>query len=134
MSDLVPRSHADILESKGFASVATVTKSRRPHVSPTWYLWDGDRQHLLISLTDVRQKYRNLRRNPEIAVCIPDPVDPYRYIELRGRVESIQADVDHRFIDLLARKYLNQQKFSDIPADGNRLVVRIAPEYVRCFG
>jgi PPOX class probable F420-dependent enzyme len=134
MSCIVPSSHVDILESKGFAFVATITRHHCPNVSPTWYLWDSDRQQLLISLTDHRQKYRNLLRNPNVAVCVPDPTNPYRYIELRGRVESIQGDVDHWLIDTLARKYVNQEKFSHDPSDGDRLVVRIAPDYARCFG
>lgn len=134
MPGIVPSSHVDILESKGFAFVATITQRDRPNVSPTWYLWDGDRKQLLISLTDSRQKYRNLLWNPDVAVCVSKPADPYRYIELRGKVESIQPDADHWLIDTLARKYLNQEKFSRNPLDGNRLVVRIVPGYVRCFG
>jgi len=133
MTDLVPPSHLDLLQSTGLAFVAT-THQHRPQVSPTWFLWDDDRGHVLISLTDRRQKYRNLMRNPDVAVCLLDPVNPYRYIELRGRAESMLADEDHWLIDALARKYLKQEKFPPNPGDGSRLLVRIAPGYVRCFG
>lgn len=134
MASLVSGSHADILEAKGFAFVATLDPRQRPNVSPTWYLWDGERQRLLISLTSTRQKYRNLVRRPEVAVCLMVPDNPYRYVEMRGRADEIEADEDHRLIDALARKYVGRDKFAHDPADGDRAVVRIAADYVRCFG
>ena len=135
MADLVvPHTHTDLLHADGFAFVATIARAHRPHVSPTWYLWDDDRQQLLISLTDTRQKYRNLRHTPEVAVCLMQPRNPYRYLELRGTVTSMDVDKDHQLIDTLARKYVGADRFHHDPADGTRLTVRITPRYARAFG
>lgn len=90
------------------AYVATTGPQQAPHVSPTWYLWDAANRHLLISLTTGRQKYRNMRRDPHVAVCIPDPQNPYRHIEIRGIAEGIEPDADHRLINALAKRYLDE--------------------------
>ncbi len=134
MSTLVPSSHSDILETNGFAFIATIGPGSAPHASPTWYLWDAASQQLLISLTTGRQKYRNLQRDPRLAACIPDPVDPYRHIEIRGRVATIEPDENRRFINTLTKKYVGVDEHSrDLPSDV-RVVVRIRAESVRCFG
>ncbi|MCK1815687.1 PPOX class F420-dependent oxidoreductase [Streptomyces sp. XM4011] len=133
----VPSSHLDILHSTGLAFVATLhhrDSGVRPQVSPTWFHWDESAGHLLISLTDRRQKYRNLRREPAVAVCLTDPANPYRYIELRGSVVAIDEDHGHRLIDRLASTYVGVSTFDHRPGDGQRLIVRIAPDSLRCFG
>ncbi|GAA3032420.1 PPOX class F420-dependent oxidoreductase [Actinokineospora globicatena] len=130
MSTPVPESHHDILAAKGLAFLATV-RDQRPNVSPTWYLWDAEQGHLLISLTDRRQKYRNLVREPHVAACLIPPDDQYRYIEIRGRVE-FTPDTDHEVVDALALKYLGRESYEHNPEEGNRVVARVVPDYVRC--
>ncbi|MGD3109770.1 PPOX class F420-dependent oxidoreductase [Streptomyces sp. YGL11-2] len=133
----IPETHRDILRSTGLAFVATMRHGGSriaPNVSPTWFEWDDEANQLLISLTDHRQKYRNLLCDPAVAVCLTDPGNPYRYIELRGVVDAVHEDVDHRLIDRLARDYVGMSKFAHDPTDGRRLIVRITPDYLRCFG
>ncbi|GAA3001383.1 PPOX class F420-dependent oxidoreductase [Actinokineospora diospyrosa] len=132
MTARVPDSHADLLQAKGLAFLATV-RDRQPNVSPTWYLWDEERGHLLISLTDQRQKYRNLVREPRVAACVLDGENPYRYIEFRGHVE-FSPDTGHELVDALARKYLDEDTYPHDPAEGSRVVARLVPDYVRCTG
>ncbi|MGH7881657.1 MAG: PPOX class F420-dependent oxidoreductase [Candidatus Dormibacteraceae bacterium] len=130
---IVRESHRDILEARGLAYIATIGPKQSPQVSPTWYLWDGEKQQLLISLTTNRQKYHNLKREPRLAICLMDPENPYRYIEMRGSVESIEADENHRLINALAKKYLGKDEFPEYVQGEVRVVVRIASERVICF-
>src|SRR6266704_3155665 len=95
--DVIPESHADILDKTGLAHLATIGPNGEPQVSPVWYGWDG--RYIRVSHTPDRQKYRNVRRDPRVALSITDPDDPYRRIEIRGRVERIDQDPDHAFID-----------------------------------
>ena len=65
-----------------------------------------------------RQKYKNLQQDPRIALSIVDPENPYRYLEIRGRVVRIDPDPDFAFIDSMAQKYLGQEKYpSNRPGD-----------------
>lgn len=43
MDTIIPGSHRDLLNAKGFAFIATIGPGAAPHVSPTWYLWDAAR-------------------------------------------------------------------------------------------
>lgn len=134
MDTIIPGSHRELLDAKRFAFIATIGPRAAPHVSPTWYLWDADTGQLLISLTTDRQKYRNLQRKPHVAVCISDPADPYRYLELRGKVDVFDLDENRNLINTLTKKYVGLDEHTrDQPSDV-RVVVRISADYARCFG
>jgi PPOX class probable F420-dependent enzyme len=133
-SDLVPDSHRDLLDTNGFAFLATTGPDAAPQVNPTWYRWDPTTERLLVSLTTARQKYRNLRRDPRLAVCIPDPTNPYRYLELRGVAERIEPDRDRRFINALTKRYVGIDEHTLDGPDDVRVVVHIVPRQARCFG
>jgi PPOX class probable F420-dependent enzyme len=127
-SSVVPESHIDILEKKGFAHVATIGPHGEPHSSPVWYGWDG--HELSFSQTTRRQKYRNLQKNRLIALSITDPDDPYRYVEIRGVVDRIDEDPDYAFIDSMAKKYLDQDVYPWHQPGDHRVIVRVRPEHV----
>ena len=39
-----------------------------------------------------RQKDKNMRKDPRVAVCLPDNENPYRYAEIRGIVDEITEE------------------------------------------
>lgn len=86
----VPDAFHDILESKAFAVATTLGSTGEPHVNPIWFLWNGE--HILLSLWGNRQKFRNLQRDARIAIAFADPANPYRYLDVRGRVERLDSD------------------------------------------
>jgi PPOX class probable F420-dependent enzyme len=88
----IPDSPKDILESTALAHVATLGPSGEPQCNPVWFDWDGE--YVKVSQTKTRQKYRNVTRDPRIALSIVDLEDPYRYLEIRGVVERIDEDPD----------------------------------------
>ena len=87
-----PDSHADLLEQALFAHYATVRADGAPQVNPMWFAWDPERGVIRMTHTKRRHNYRNVRREPRVALSITDPEDPYRYIQVRGVVESIEDD------------------------------------------
>ena len=110
----IPESYTDLLDSTALAHVATIGPKGEPQVTPVWFGWDGT--HLRFSQTTNRQKYRNLMRNPDIALSIVDPTNPYRYLEVRGRVVSIDDDPNNAFIDSMAKKIHGCRQISLAPA------------------
>lgn len=128
---LIPDSHADLLEKKGFAYVSTIQPDGSPQASVVWFGWDGE--HLLISSKEQRQKLRNLRRDPRLSVVISDPDNPYRYLELRGRVERIEPDPQAELADELSYRYTGQPAPQPRP-DVGRVRVIIRPEHVVTYG
>lgn len=99
----VPSQYHDILQSTTLGHLATVDVAGRPEVNPVWFLWDGER--ILLSVKEETKKYRNLRRDPHVAISFVDPNDPQRYVEIRGEVINFQLYETLDFVNLLARKY-----------------------------
>jgi PPOX class probable F420-dependent enzyme len=83
----VPDDFRSLLASTAVACVSTIGKRGEPQLSPIWFLFDGNR--VRFSLLEGRQKLRNLRRDPRVAVLVIDPARPTYYLELRGRVELV---------------------------------------------
>lgn len=129
---MIPEKNADLLESNALAHVATIGPDGEPQSNPVWFGWDGS--HLRFSQTTTRQKYRNVKRDPRVAVSIVDPANPYRYLEIRGRVVNIEDDPDLAFINSMAKKYMGVDAYPwHNPAD-QRVVVVIEPEHTTSMG
>lgn len=129
---MIPASHQDLLDKKSFAHVATVGPDGAPQNNPVWFDWDGET--LRFSQTKTRQKYRNVQREPRIAVSIIDPDDPYRYLEIRGEVVGIDDDDDNAFIDAMAKKYIEQDAYPWHQPGDERVVVKVKPEKTTTMG
>jgi PPOX class probable F420-dependent enzyme len=99
----IPDVFHELLRSRAVAFVATIGRRGEPQVTPLWFLWDGER--VRISLVEGRQKLRNLRRDPRVAVTIADPARPTFYLELRGRVDELVPDPELVLERAVAEKY-----------------------------
>lgn len=131
-TDVIPDSHDDLLEAPGFAHIASLGPEGEPQSHPVWYDWrDGE---LLVSTTKSRQKYRNYQRDPRVAITILDPEQPYRYLEIRGRVTEIEDDPEQAFIDVLAKKYLGTDSYPWRKPGEERVIVHIRPDKANTMG
>lgn len=121
---VIPDSHRDLLERPLFAHLATIRPDGKPQVNPMWFAWDGE--VLRFTNTTVRKKYQNVKANPEVAVSINDPEQPYRYLEVRGTVERIDDDSSGEFFAQLAERY--GMKLDGPPGDvAHRIVYVVRP-------
>ena len=129
---IIPEHSLDLLQSTALAYMATIGPKGEPQVSAVWFTWDGT--HLLFALNKKRQKYRNLLREPRVAIAIADPANPYRALEIRGTVARIDGDPTYRFINAASQKYLNRDATSEEtgPAE-ERVVIIVGPERVIPF-
>ncbi len=69
--------------------VAGIRKDGRPHLSPNWFFWDGERFY--VSTTRDRVKYAMFRRDPRAELVVDDATG-YRYIHISGSVD-IREDI-----------------------------------------
>ena len=73
------------------------------------------------------------RANPKVSFLIPDPGNPYKYVELRGDAE-ITPDDDYAFADKVGAKYGGSDlRERDQPGE-TRVVVTIKPTRVVAWG
>ena len=74
-----------------------------------------------------RQKDKNLRRDPRVAITLIDPDNPYRYLEVRGKVSEITQEGADKLIDKLAKKYLDKDKYPFAQPGEQRVIYKIDP-------
>src|SRR5439155_20374913 len=97
MPEAIPEKYRDLFIKRAFASLGTVMPDGRPQVTPVWV--DLESVQVLINSAKGGQKDRNLRRDPRVALAIIHPDNPYRYLEIRGRVSEITEDGAEPHID-----------------------------------
>ena len=120
----VPERYHDILTSKALGHMATTDDQGRPQVNPVWFIWDGE--HVLISVKAETVKYRNLRRDPHVAISFLDPNNPERHVEIRGEVTAFKRYEDLSFVNQLARKYTGEDfKHGHAGEERYRLTIRV---------
>jgi PPOX class probable F420-dependent enzyme len=126
----IPESHQDLLtnEKRAFVYLATIMKDGSPQVTPVWF--DTDGEYILLNSAKGRLKDRNMRARPTVALCIADPNDPYRYLQIRGRVVEFTEDGAEDHIDALNFKYHGSRRYPNHRPDQPRVIYKVLPEKV----
>lgn len=128
----IPDSFKDLLQKRAFANLATVNADGTPQVTPVWVDFDGT--HIRFNTAKGRVKDKNLRRNPVVALTIVDPDNPYRYVQVKGRVAEISESGADAHIDSLAKKYTGQDRYANRRPGEVRVIYKILPERVQTMG
>lgn len=127
IKDSVPESHHDLLDAAGVTAFVTVDSQSRPQTTAVWYLVDEDGL-LKTSITDNRQKFKNVSGNPEVDFFFVDPANPFHTLEVRATAELV-ADPDFAFVGRIAAKY-GASAEELISYGGNRYTVVLHPRRV----
>jgi PPOX class probable F420-dependent enzyme len=130
---MLPESHRDLLsdEVRAFAFLATVMPDGTPQVTPVWF--DTEGELIRVNTARGRVKDRNMAARPQVSLAIIDPTKMYRYIQIRGTVESISEEGSRDHIDKLARKYRGTPTY-DWYRGEQRVIYRIRPRSANSMG
>jgi len=128
----IPASHIDLVDGskKSFAYLATVMADGSPQNTPVWFQYCGG--SILINSARGRTKEKNICERPSVAVLIPDPANPYRYVQLRGRVVGITEEGAVEHIHQLSRFYVGHDY--TLPEGQQRVIFNIEIERVDAHG
>jgi PPOX class probable F420-dependent enzyme len=132
MSQVIPEKYRDLFTKRAFASLATLMPDGRPQVTPVWVDIEGDL--VIFNSTKGRQKDKNVRRDPRVSLAIIDPENPYRFMEIRGRVVEITEQGASEHIDKMAKKYLGVDKYPYGQPSEVRVIYKIQPEHTTVMG
>jgi PPOX class probable F420-dependent enzyme len=132
MADAIPENFKDLFSKKAFGHLATMMPDGTPQVTPVWVDYDGT--HVVLNSARGRQKDKNMKRDQHVALSIQDPDNPYRYLEVRGRVEEVTEQNADAHIDKMAKKYLGQDKYPWRGPQEQRVIYRIKPEHTTTMG
>lgn len=132
MAQAIPEKYRDLFSKRAFASLATIMPNGDPQVTPVWCDLEGEL--VVINSAKGRQKDRNLRRDPRVALAVIDPDNPYRYLELRGKVVEITEQGADAHINKMAKKYLGADKYPYGQPGEIRVMYKIRPEHATMMG
>jgi PPOX class probable F420-dependent enzyme len=126
----IPDQYLDLLQQKkAFADLATLMPDGTPQVTPVWFDYDG--RFVRVNTARGRVKARNLKAGAAVALSIMDPDNPYRYIQIRGRVARATETGAAAHIDALAKKYLGKDKYPFSKPGEVRVMFEIEPAAVQ---
>lgn len=129
---VIPEEFLDLFDKRAFAHFVTLMPDGSPQSTPVWCDWDGSR--VLINSARGRQKDKNIESERRVALSILDPENPYRYLEVRGKVEEITEEGAADHIDKMAKKYLGKDKYPYSQPGEVRVLYKIRPEHTTHMG
>ncbi len=132
MATPIPDKFNDLFEKKIFAGLATLMPDGAPQVTPVWIDYDG--AHVVFNTAIGRQKDKNLQRDGRVSVMLIDPENPYRHLEVRGKVIERTTDGADEHINKMAKKYLGQDVYPFGQPGEQRVIFKIQPERVSSMG
>jgi len=130
---IIPDAFLDLLlRKKAFGHLATVMPDGSPQVTPVWFEYrDG---LFRVNALKGSVKVRNMQERPSVALSILDPDEPYRYIQIRGRVRHFTEEGGVAHIDLLAKKYLGKDKYPWARPGTVHMIFEIEPTSASVMG
>src|ERR1700761_2492172 len=129
----IPEQYLDLMQQKkAFANLATIMADGTPQVTPVWF--DYANGVIRVNSAKGRTKTRNMKEGAAVALSIMDPDNPYRSLQVRGKVTRVTEQAASAHIDSLARKYIDQDKYPWSRPGEVRVTFEIAPEAVQVMG
>ena len=123
------------LQVPRFAIVGTNRVNGPPQLTPVWYLYENGRIYVSMSVSSA--KYRNLRRDARIGICIAGDHPDARAVMIYGTVELILEDSAwHDDIDWrLVRRYHDsdeeaQSYIDTMPTEEESALAVVTPDKV----
>ncbi len=122
----IPEKYLDLVQQKkAFANLATLMPDGSPQVTPVWFDYkDGV---IRVNTAKGRVKARNMKQGAPVALAVMDPDNPYRYVQVRGRVKRVAEQNADAHIDTLAKKYLGKDKYPWARPGDVRVIYEIEP-------
>ena len=129
----IPEQYLDLLQQKkAFANLATVMPDGSPQVTPVWFDYTGG--VIRINSAKGRTKTRNMKVGAPVALAIMDPDNPYRYLQIRGKVTRVTEEGARAQIDSLAKKYIDKDQYPWSRPGEVRVTFEITPDAVQTMG
>jgi PPOX class probable F420-dependent enzyme len=122
----MPERALPLLAGCPIAFMTTMRPDGRMSTNPVALLFEDG--VIRISTTSNRKKYRNLMADDRVTICVVQPDNLNKYVEIRGRA-TVEMDTDRVFITRLTRHYGIEDYTYDRPQDV-RVIVTVIPERI----
>ena len=121
-----------LLRQPSICYLATTMADGSPQLTQVWV--DTDGEHVLVNSVTTHLKVKNIERDPRATVTVLPAADQQSgYVMVSGPATLVDdGAVEH--IDMLAKKYLGEDKYPYLGPGEQRVIIRIRPERVDGFG
>jgi len=109
--------------------LATVREDGRPHLAPIWFAWNEGK--IIFCTGDGSVKGKNMRRNPQVSICVDDESPPYAFVIIQGTAKLHDNHKDLlKWNTIFARRYMGE-KLAEVYGKRNAvegsLLVEVTP-------
>jgi PPOX class probable F420-dependent enzyme len=109
--------------------IASVRADGRPHVTPVWFVLDGD--DLVFTTWHTTVKAANIWRDGRVSICVDDQTPPFSFVIVEG-IAEIREDMKElaHWAREIGGRYMGQDQaeaFGKRNAVEGELVVRVRP-------
>jgi PPOX class probable F420-dependent enzyme len=121
--------HEFVMTGTRTGKLAVTRADGRPHVTPIWFVLDGDDVILNTGADGVKGKA--LRRDPRVSLSVDDQEPPYSFVVIEGTAE-VSEDLGElrRWAVAIAGRYMGADRAEEFGARNavpGELLVRIRP-------
>jgi len=117
-----------LFSEKNLVFIATIMKDGAPQVSPVWANYDDG--YILVNTAEGRIKYKNVLRDPRVAVSVVSKDNPLDMTTIRGIVEELIPDYEYNHADKLTQQYMGRKHYPFKCDDEKRIILKIKPNKV----
>ncbi|MER5940103.1 PPOX class F420-dependent oxidoreductase [Streptomyces sp. NPDC001928] len=112
--------------------LSTVRADGSPHVTPIWFVLDGD--ELVFNTGSSSVKGRNLVRDGRVALCVDDDRPPYSFVVIQGRAQ-VSEDLEElrHWAGRIGARYMGEERAEEFGARNGvpgELLIRVTIDKV----
>jgi PPOX class probable F420-dependent enzyme len=121
-----------LLDGTRTAKLAVVRKDGSPHVTPVWFVLDGE--DLIFTTNATTLKGRVLQRDSRVALCVDDERPPFAFVNVTGTA-AVSEDLDEvrRWATEIGVRYMGAERAEEFGARNavaGELLIRVTPARV----
>ena len=123
---------AKLFTDRNWGVIATIREDGSPQATPVWIDYDGE--NVLVNSALGRTKVKNIERDSRATVTVlPAENQQSGYVMVSGSATIVEEGaLEH--INLLAKKYLGEDKYPYLGPGEKRVIIKIHPERVDGYG
>ncbi|MBB4775205.1 PPOX class F420-dependent oxidoreductase [Actinomadura livida] len=106
---------AFVSEGTRTGKAGVVRKDGSPHVTPIWFVLDGD--DVLFNTGRKTVKGRALARDPRLSICVDDQEPPFSYVQIQAEAALIEdLDEMRRWATAIGGRYMGDGRAEEFGA------------------
>ena len=123
---------AKLFTDRNWGVIATIREDGSPQATPVWIDFDGE--NVLVNSAYGRTKVKNVERDPRATVTVLPAEDQQSgYVMVSGPTTIVdEGALEH--INMLAKKYLGEDKYPYLGPGEQRVIIKIEPERIDGYG